>query len=89
MKTKNVPREKIPWFPAVDADKCTGCDICADFCPHGVYEKGVDSPVVIVRNPYACVVGCNNCENRCPEKAISFPDLEVISEVIRRLREDA
>jgi len=88
MTPKTVPREKVPWFPLVDALRCSGCGVCVDFCPHKVYEKGVDSPAVVVRNPYECVVGCNNCENLCPERAIAFPDLEEITAIIRKLREE-
>ena len=88
MTKKPVPRENIPWFPTIDAGRCTGCGICLDFCPHGVYEKGDGSPAVVVRYPFHCVVGCNNCEDRCPERAIAFPDLETITAVIRKLRED-
>jgi CDP-4-dehydro-6-deoxyglucose reductase, E3 len=84
---KPVPRESVPWFPAVDAARCTGCGICVDFCPHGVYEKGVRSPAVVVRQPLHCVVGCNNCEDRCPERAITFPDLDEIAALLRQLRQ--
>ncbi|MDD8024926.1 MAG: 4Fe-4S binding protein [Acidobacteriota bacterium] len=89
MTPKAVPREKIPWFPVVAAELCNGCGKCLDFCPHGVYARDSGSSAVIVQNPFECVVGCNNCENLCPEKAISFPDLEAITEIIRRLREEA
>jgi NAD-dependent dihydropyrimidine dehydrogenase PreA subunit len=85
---KPVPRENIPWFPTLDAGRCTGCGICLDFCPHGVYEKGDGSSAVVVRYPFHCVVGCSNCEARCPERAIAFPDLEAITVLIRKLRED-
>ena len=87
MTPKPVPRESVPWFPTVDSGRCTGCNICLDFCPHGVYEKGEDSPAVVVRNPFLCVVGCNNCENLCPERAITFPDLEEIATLLGRLRQ--
>jgi NAD-dependent dihydropyrimidine dehydrogenase PreA subunit len=88
MKPKPVPREKIPWFPAIAAERCTSCGICSDFCPHNVYEKIAVPPGVVVKDPYACVVGCNNCESRCPEGAITFPDLEAITELIHKLRSE-
>jgi len=53
------------------------------------YARSEDGTIVLVQNPYDYVVGCNNCENLCPEKAISFPDMEAITEIIRRLREEA
>jgi NAD-dependent dihydropyrimidine dehydrogenase PreA subunit len=84
---KPVPRESIPWFPAVDAAQCDGCGICIDFCPHGVYEKGGSSPAVVVRHPYQCVVGCSGCQDKCSAGAISFPELEDIAALLRRLRQ--
>ena len=34
-----VPRDKIPWFPTIDYDKCTYCMDCDEFCPHHVFER--------------------------------------------------
>jgi NAD-dependent dihydropyrimidine dehydrogenase PreA subunit len=82
-----VPRESIPWFPTVDSERCTGCDICRSFCPHGVYEKTDGIDAVTVRNPYRCVVGCSGCQDKCAAGAISFPDLEEIAALLRRLRQ--
>ncbi len=89
MAPKTIPRSKIPWFPAVAAERCDGCGKCLDFCPHGVYARAAGSSAVVVRNPYECVVGCSNCESLCPGRAISFPDMGTIAEIIRRLREEA
>ena len=86
MALMSIPREKIPWFPRVDADRCTGCRVCLDFCPHGVYAREEEKTTVRVDRPYECVVGCSNCLGLCPTGAISFPDLEGISDLIRRLR---
>ncbi len=88
MRPKTVPREKIPWFPVIDMGRCNGCGVCLEFCPQGVYARPEGASAVLVQNPFSCVVGCNNCEMRCPERAISFPDLEKITEIIRKLREE-
>jgi NAD-dependent dihydropyrimidine dehydrogenase PreA subunit len=85
---RRVPREKIPWHPTVDPSKCTGCRVCLEFCRHGVYEwdEGAGRPVVA--RPLNCLVGCSGCEPKCPAGAISFPDLDATSELIRKLREE-
>lgn len=79
---KGVEREKIPWFPSVDEEKCTGCGKCFEFCPHNVYELHEKSRV---KNPYNCVVGCSTCKGLCPQEAISFPDIQDVREFVKRL----
>jgi NAD-dependent dihydropyrimidine dehydrogenase PreA subunit len=85
---KRVPREKIPWHPTVDAEKCTGCRVCFEFCRPGVYEWDDDDNRPKVARPLECLVGCNGCEPQCPAGAVSFPDAGAISELIRKLRAD-
>ena len=86
MTAKRVPREKIPWFPTVDTERCTGCRVCFAFCQHGVYAWDDEMNVAMVRRPFNCLVGCCGCEPKCPAGAISFPDMETISDLIKRLR---
>ena len=31
-------RDTIPWFPAVNHDKCIGCELCFVTCGQGVYK---------------------------------------------------
>jgi CDP-4-dehydro-6-deoxyglucose reductase, E3 len=80
---KGTPREKIPWHPTVDADKCAGCRACFEFCGHGVYawEERIGKPIVV--EPHHCVVGCSSCKNQCAAEAISFPPLSVLKPFIR------
>ena len=54
-----IPREEIPWFPLVDADRCTGCGICITFCHNKVYRERDGKADVV--DPYSCVVGCTGC----------------------------
>lgn len=51
----------------VDSDECTGCKICVDTCPVGVYkiQDGKSVPVKVEE----CIV-CRVCEAQCPEGAI-------------------
>jgi len=86
---KPIPREKIPWFTRVDHEKCTGCKTCFSFCKHQVF-KWVDSgrPHPEVANPYNCVVGCSACAQLCPVGAISFPTIEEMRKIMKKLREE-
>jgi len=82
--SKDIPREEIPWFPTIVAEKCTGCGTCVEFCVHDVYELAGKASV---RNPYNCVVGCTGCLSKCPEGAISFPSFDEFRKNIKRVRE--
>lgn len=80
-----IPREKIPWFPQVDADKCIGCGACVDTCPNGVFVLNEETNTVEVANPLDCVVLCDKCAKFCPEEAIAFPDKEEMKRLLGKL----
>lgn len=61
-----------PWFPVLDADRCTQCGQCLNFCLFGVYATDADAHVE-VRNPRQCKPDCPACARVCPEGAILFP----------------
>jgi len=77
-----VPREKIPWHPAIDEDKCIGCKTCFEFCTHGTYNWDEEAGKPIVQNPTSCVVGCSICVAQCRSEAISFPPLSILKKFI-------
>lgn len=73
-----IPREQIPWFPTLYAERCDGCGQCLSFCPEGVFAPTVDGDKVEVVEPLACQVGCSACAAVCPQEAITFPPLTVL-----------
>jgi NAD-dependent dihydropyrimidine dehydrogenase PreA subunit len=75
-----VPREKIPWNPTVDPEKCTGCKTCFSFCPHKTYTWNEATCKPVVSYPTNCVPGCSNCAAKCPQGAISFPPLAILKQ---------
>lgn len=84
-----IPREKIPWYPTIDYDKCIGCLTCVNFdkeTGHNVYDVEGNPPRPVVRNPYSCVVGCRACATLCPANAIKFPSMKELREALRKLR---
>jgi NAD-dependent dihydropyrimidine dehydrogenase PreA subunit len=87
MAPTQVPREKIPWYPAVSAEKCNGCRVCFEFCQQGIYAWDEEKSIAKVVRPFSCVVGCSGCQGLCPVGAISFPEIDAINEIIRKLRE--
>jgi NAD-dependent dihydropyrimidine dehydrogenase PreA subunit len=82
---RNIPREKIPWFPTIDPEKCTGCRTCVEFCHNGVLEFDEQTNKARVRSPHNCVVECSTCGRLCPAEAIAFPDQKEFADALRRL----
>lgn len=94
-----VPREKIPWFPTINRDKCHGCLTCVAFCKNDVFiveensnpnmastnrwDKLRKRPKVV--HPFNCVVGCSACAKLCPMNAIEFPETEEVVKILRQL----
>ncbi len=62
----------IPWFPVIDAERCSNCQQCLGFCLFGVYGLSSEGKVV-VENPQACKTNCPACARICPAVAIIFP----------------
>ncbi|MHC9540081.1 MAG: ferredoxin family protein [Vulcanimicrobiota bacterium] len=83
-----VPRDKIPWYPVIDYDKCNFCMECDKFCPHKVYERQEGDRKLIVKNRDNCVVFCRACSKTCEPDALSFPDKKEITAMIKEIRKE-
>lgn len=83
-----IPRDKIPWFPTIDYQKCISCGKCEDYCKLGVYElKEHDGKKKsVVRNPNSCVVLCTGCDGICPTAAIKHQSKKETCAIIKALR---
>lgn len=51
-----------------DEALCTGCGMCVQVCPHGIYQ--IENRVVTVVRPEACME-CGACQLNCPFNAIT------------------
>ena len=52
----------------LDAEKCTGCGMCLDVCPHGVLARSERKVRLADRN--ACIE-CGACARNCPAGALT------------------
>lgn len=86
MRSTEIPRELIPWYPAVNTDACLGDQECLNFCKNDVFRWDVERNVPIVANPYNCVLGCTACMKICAADAIAFPTIDELRQTMRRLR---
>jgi len=87
---EGIPREKIPWDPKIDYQKCLSCGKCIDFCHMSTYKfEEKEGKKITTVNPSKCVVFCRGCEDICPTGAISHPSDEETRKAIERLKKDA
>lgn len=52
----------------LDEERCTGCGMCLEVCPHEVFKMNTGH--VEIRNRDACME-CGACSRNCPFEAIS------------------
>lgn len=64
------PMPEGPWSARRVTDACTGCGICASFCPTGALAAGgADGTWALTHQPAACVA-CGTCAELCPVRAM-------------------
>ena len=51
----------------LDREACVGCGLCAEVCPHAVFQVADDKACIV--EPDACIE-CGACARNCPAKAI-------------------
>lgn len=73
-KRRRMPRGQVTVFP----NWCKGCNLCVEFCPMDVLERGEEGRVIVVR-PERCTA-CRWCELHCPDFAIFVSDVDHTSE---------
>ena len=52
----------------LDRDKCTGCGLCAEVCPHEVFQ--IENRKATISDRDACME-CGACAMNCPASALS------------------
>jgi len=52
----------------LDISKCTGCGVCRQVCPHGVF--GFEPGLAVLEEPDACME-CGACALNCREGALT------------------
>ena len=88
---EGIPRNKIPWHPIINYEKCISCGKCVDFChakSFGFEEKDGQKKTV-VKNLNACVVICRGCEDICPSGAITHPSEKETKKIIKKLQKES
>lgn len=78
-----VPREEIDWHPIADERLCNGCGVCVTGCGRAVFAYDYEREKAVVVEPLHCMVGCMTCANVCPERAVSFPSLAGLRQLMR------
>jgi Pyruvate/2-oxoacid:ferredoxin oxidoreductase delta subunit len=72
-REKLAEGESVLFFSEMEIDdSCTGCEVCASFCPTGALRgKSTQERFHLEWTPSHCS-GCNLCKEVCPEHAIHF-----------------
>ncbi|WP_324716119.1 4Fe-4S dicluster domain-containing protein [Carboxydochorda subterranea] len=69
-------------FGAIEASKaCTGCTMCAYFCPTGALERREeDGEIVLSHDPSSCTA-CGLCVDICHRHALRFVEVDPVRAV--------
>ena len=80
---KGIPREEIDWHPTIYEKRCVGCGMCVTSCGRNVFDFDGSKDKSVVARPNNCMVGCTTCQTYCLFDAISFPERELVRNIIK------
>ena len=66
-----VSRDKLPFYHLKIDASCTGCGMCAYFCPTGALQKNEKDGKVVITFQLATCTRCNLCREICYKGAVS------------------
>lgn len=55
----------------LDEETCSGCAICYQICPRGIFEMNLEGHKAQLVHPQKCV-NCNACVRQCPEQSLAI-----------------
>ena len=58
----------LNWYPIINYDNCSGCEVCFNKCTPGVYSQEGNKTIVV--QPVNCIQNCRGCQELCPSDAI-------------------
>jgi Pyruvate/2-oxoacid:ferredoxin oxidoreductase delta subunit len=67
----SLSAKKLPLWQLKIDDACTGCGMCAYFCPTGALKKTEDDGKIAITFQLSHCTGCNLCQEICYKRAIS------------------
>jgi NAD-dependent dihydropyrimidine dehydrogenase PreA subunit len=68
MRKENYQYLKNVVTLVLDSDKCIGCGMCVEVCPHSVFQ--LDNRKAQITDKDSCME-CGACQKNCPVQAIS------------------
>jgi NAD-dependent dihydropyrimidine dehydrogenase PreA subunit len=76
---------------SIDINRCTGCGLCCNVCPHGVIE--MNGETAFLSHDEKCV-SCGACGLNCPSAAIDVIKktgcvVTIIKEDILKIKENS
>ncbi|RIK41709.1 MAG: hypothetical protein DCC55_11050 [Chloroflexi bacterium] len=73
---QTVPASGIPFASVqVDAPRCSGCGLCARFCPTGALDFATAEETFRLQFQTAICLDCNICVVACPEDAVQLSEM--------------
>ena len=61
----------MPAVPFIDTTRCSGCDACANLCPHGAISLDTDEYTACYNIDARNCTGCGICGDVCEQQAVS------------------